>query len=58
MYPLIAYTLNKLAEMEENILQKDQSRNSLNLPLAINDDNEGSSLVRRTTFEESRNVEQ
>ena len=57
MYPLIAYTLNQLADMEEKFLQREASRNSLHLPLAINDDNEGSTLVRRTTFDESRNVE-
>ena len=57
MYPLIAYTLNQLADMEEKFLQREASRNSLQLPTAINDDNEGSSLVRRTTFDESRNVE-
>jgi hypothetical protein len=57
MYPLIAYTLNKVAEMEEKFLQKEPSTSSLNLPFAINDDNEESTLVRRTTFDESRNVE-
>jgi hypothetical protein len=49
--------LNQLADMEEKFLQREASRNSLHLPLAINDDNEGSTLVRRTTFDESRNVE-
>jgi hypothetical protein len=43
--------------MEEKFLQREASRNSLQLPTAINDDNEGSTLVRRTTFDESRNVE-
>ena len=57
MYPLIAYTLNKIAIMEVEFLNRELAANEIEaLPVAINED-EGSLPFRRTTFEESRNAD-